>query len=432
MSMRGKVPWIAVFLALLHGILSLWFSSVTPFRQPGLVNGIRHEDLGAPDEPAHANYVNDLLLTGRLPVLSATPDPLPWNYERHQGPLFYVLAAGWARLAGHDAVETEAQARWIRALNSLIGSATVLATFLLGRFVGLSDAASMFASAIVALLPMNIAIDGAISNDPLIALLSTTCLLALCRPAAPSIATAALVGALGALCVLAKSTGVMMVPVVLVVMGYRSWRHLAVAAAMFILIAGPLWFRNVQLYGDPLGMAAFQGRFRSDVNPETWVHHPYDFAHWAYVLLSGTALSAIGIFGYMDIHLSNWVYLPLVATLLTLLILGVWRVKVGSKKILLCFAGLVALGYLGFNLRYVQPQARYLFPAIAVGAILIAHGAQSLGPIQTRRLATAIGMALLIVDIFVPRILSKGFAERIAGLGSREHAPLIRGPHTEN
>src|SRR5579862_3597267 len=93
----GSLPHtvLLVLIVLLYLVLALAYARATPAWQ-------------APDEPAHFNYVRELAETGDLPVLepgaypasvvplapSARPtDISAFQYEAHQPPLFYALAA---------------------------------------------------------------------------------------------------------------------------------------------------------------------------------------------------------------------------------------------------------------------------------------------------------------------------------------------------
>ncbi|MEJ5169517.1 MAG: hypothetical protein WHU10_00875, partial [Fimbriimonadales bacterium] len=98
----------AVVLVALHAILAIGYASLTPYRAAGRILLQGHapaQDIGAPDERQHANYVQRLLDGGGLPVFDPKDPNLYETYQSHQPPLYYVLAAGWCRALGIDRVD---------------------------------------------------------------------------------------------------------------------------------------------------------------------------------------------------------------------------------------------------------------------------------------------------------------------------------------
>jgi 4-amino-4-deoxy-L-arabinose transferase-like glycosyltransferase len=404
---------ILVGLMLLHAALALAFAWEAPWRTAGISNGRYLPDISAPDEIAHANYVGELLRTGRLPTLDpATAGPAQ-TYEHHQPPLFYLLDAAVARTVGVDSVEEQKAAFPLRAVNALIGASTVAGTFFLALSACHSRKIALAASAVVTLLPMNAAISGAVSNDPLLISLCTwTLALAIRASRRESLWDAALVGLLAGLAVLTKFTALLLVPVLPILL--RRGRSIAVAAVVGSVLALPLLLRNVQAYGHPLAASAFNATFHRDVDLAA-LRTPYGFAHWAYVLLAGTGLSFVGEFGYMDIHLPNSVCLPLVAILLVSVVAGIRfaeldrRVRMG----LWTFGLLLLASYVSYNLWQVQPQARYLFPALGPLALAAILGSVKLG----RRAPIAVAALLIglaVADGVALAILPHAFETRAA------------------
>ena len=58
--MRTRV--LVVLLALTHIVLAITYANIAPYRQPGFILGWGRpqptNDIGAPDERAHANYLS--------------------------------------------------------------------------------------------------------------------------------------------------------------------------------------------------------------------------------------------------------------------------------------------------------------------------------------------------------------------------------------
>ncbi|RYG26402.1 DUF2142 domain-containing protein [bacterium] len=418
-SWAGRLPIprlatpILVGLMVLHAVMALVFAWEAPWRTPGISNGHFLPDISAPDEIAHANYVRELLQTGRLPILDPKTAGPELTYENHQSPLFYLLDAGAARVAGVDSVDTPRAALPLRAPNALIGAMTVAGVYFFVLWSLGSVPLGLAAAAIVALLPMNVAISGAVSNDPLLIALCTWALALAIRTAdRDDLRLAVAVGALAGLAVLTKFTALLLIPVLPILLG--RGRSIAVAAAVGAVLVVPYLLRNQQIYGHPLAAPAFNASFHRDVDLAA-LKTPYGFAHWAYVLLAGTALSFLGQFGYMDIHLPNLVAIPLIAALVIALAFGL-RLPNVPKPIRIAMAVFVLLliaSYVSYNLWQVQPQARYLFPALAPIALMVVLGIRRLGSNASAALACLLA-GLLVADVVAIAILPREYAIRAA------------------
>ncbi len=134
----------------------------------------------APDEPAHYNYVRQLAQTGAYPVIEmgdydqallsqkvAPPDARPSfpldaiQYEDHQPPLFYTLAAPVF-------VAFDGSLVALRLFTLLIGALAVTFTYLAVLEVFPSQPGiAAFAAAWVALLPQHVHMAASLNNDAL-------------------------------------------------------------------------------------------------------------------------------------------------------------------------------------------------------------------------------------------------------------------------
>ena len=394
---------ILLGLMLLHLALALVFAWEAPWRTPGVSNGHPLPDISAPDEIAHANYVGEILRTGHLPILDPKTAGAELTYENHQPPLFYLLDAGMARLAGVTSVASPSAALPLRSLNALTGASTVAGTFCLALWTCGRKRIALVAAAVVALLPMNLAISGALSNDPLLIALCTWTL-ALAVRHSDNAWHAVLVGALAGFAVLTKFTALLLVPVLPFLLKDR--RGIAITAVVGSILVLPWLLRNQQVYGHPLAAPAFNAAFHRDVDLAA-LRTPYGFAHWAYVLLAGTALSFVGEFGYMDIHLPNVICLLLVALLLVLMAAGI-RFACLERRTRLgfwIFLALLVASYVSYNLWQVQPQARYLFPALGPLALAVALGLSRLGeraPLASGIVLAGLALASGIAIVTLP------------------------------
>src|SRR6186997_1398211 len=101
MSTRGLAVILAVYVLLAAG-----FAAVTPFGK-------------APDETAHALYIEHLVQQKSLPVLRQARREA---YEFHQPPLYYVLAApAWAVGAMGSPQAARMAARGVSILLGAVG-----------------------------------------------------------------------------------------------------------------------------------------------------------------------------------------------------------------------------------------------------------------------------------------------------------------------
>ena len=126
--------WVLAALVAAHVLLALVYAARTPYRQSGVILGMGRapaNDIGAPDERQHANYIQHLLDGKGFPVFDPEDPELYESYQSHQPPLYYLLAAGWAKATGVADVSLPSAAMRLRALSSIFGGATVVGVFFL-------------------------------------------------------------------------------------------------------------------------------------------------------------------------------------------------------------------------------------------------------------------------------------------------------------
>lgn len=427
--MNSKVRNALLAVVLLHAVFAILFASITPYRQAGILLGqrdpatgqpARAQDIGAPDERQHANYVADVR-KGQLPRFNAQSPSFYEEYQRHQPPLFYAVAAGWSAMVGADPQDPATGGR-IRWLNALIGASTVVGTFFLAWWGTRREVVALGAAAFVALLPMNVALSGAISNDPLLYALCTwaLALAALGIREGWTWKRALGVGLLAGLAMLTKTTGIALLPVLLLAVllpqkARPALKMAAAAAAVSLLVVAPWWARNQSLYGDPFAIKAFNEAFTGNPTRQGFLEafqqigmSPSEASrtYWIEGVGGWTAKSFVGVFGYMDIYLNETgrpdtfpaavsrrpptksvLYRVTLAVLALVLLAGVLALKQAEsreeKSVHILNAALlivIVLLFISFNMRYFQGQARYLFPAL--GPIGVALG---LGLLQISR-----------------------------------------------
>ncbi len=382
-----------ILLILLHVVFAAWYAAITPYRTSGVIfsGGGAAKDIGAPDERQHANYVQNLIDGKGFPVLAPGSLDLGETLESHQPPLYYLLAAGVAKVAGVTNVDNQEGIR-LRYLNVLIGGATVAGAFFLALWGLKNENLGYLAAAFVALMPMSAALSGAINNDPLLFCLCTWSL-AVCALAITdgwTVKRAVTLGVLVGLAFITKTTAIALAPALLagIILARKSTpigKPVYLAVGLALLIALPWWLRNQSLYGDPFAIKAFNSAFTGNPTPQTLpklVGHDIPmsdyFINWVGWF---TVRSFIGVFGYMDIFLGNTFYRLVFAALILLAFAGIaelrkdqWKPYSAVHWMNGVFIAVVVLLFVRFNLQYFQGQARYVYPAIGPIAIGFALG----------------------------------------------------------
>ncbi|MCI0347855.1 MAG: hypothetical protein L0Z53_00380, partial [Acidobacteriales bacterium] len=405
----------------------------------------------ASDEAEHFIYIHTVLETSALPIIQSSedmarqPDPvLRWNNQSHHAPLYYLLSAAlvswtqrddiadylraneliflrntvednpnkWLHRYGNPASDTHVAVYVLRAVNVVLGCATLLLVYLTARYAVQSEFVALLSMLLVAAIPTFIAVNVSVSNDALTILLYTAGLLWIVRlwrlsikvdvspipdivgaqRAAPSQQSALTnhynitfrhtltISLILAAIALTKLTGVSLFAVVYMTLlvgarGRRwSWRDAVRVIVISLVATGVLagwWYiRNWQLYGDPLalaGTASIWGRETPLTMPELgsealrigksfwmmvgYLHYPVFAPDWFYAYSALITLCAIpGLI---------WVLL---------------RQRQGTLNIL-GFALLVVAIMLLWGTRTVDiSYGRLLFPAIVAFAVLFVVG----------------------------------------------------------
>lgn len=434
----GRNQTLAILFVLIaaHIALAASFASMTPFRKSGFLMGTRDPktggpqyvtDVGAPDERQHVNYVARLVHGGGFPVLDPKDPNLGENYQAHQPPLFYLLASGWSVVTGIDVPPappasegkemSESDGVKLRALNVLIGAVTVGGVFMLAMWAYRRPEVALVATAFAALLPMNIALNGAVSNDPLLYCLCTWTLALVVHGIRDGWSTKLVVGVgiLTGLAILTKTTGVALLPILLIALFLPGAKKIkpvqaAMAVVAILVVAGPWLVRNQSLYGDPFAMSAFNQAFVNSPQASAFIESAGALGYWQDWVFNWTAHSFVGVFGYMDIWLTNttlrsgsqglyqitWL---LMAAAVIGWVMGLAKGEKSDRPIhilLTIFTFIIVVLFIGFNAKYFQAQARYLFPAIGPISCAVGFGLTSL---LRKRWTAALAAVVLILGI---------------------------------
>ncbi len=446
MSSRTTL-FVLIGLIAAHIVLALSYASATPWRQGGLVriNPSVEKDIGAPDERQHANYIFRLARVEGFPVFDPKDPNLYENYQSHQPPAYYLLAAGWSKAAVASDVEAKETGFKLRFLNALVGASTVAGIFFLALWGFRREDVALAAAAFAGLLPMFVALSGAVSNDPLLIALCTWVLALSARGIRLGWTWKMVigVGVLTGLALLTKTTAVALLPALLVaaLLPQQQKPTLGMAAALLgvaVLVAGPWWLRNQSLYGDPLAMRAFTDAFQGSAQKETIVgiiaqsgDPSPELTYWKDWVGWWTARSFFGVFGYMDIWMNqtgaaisrrdpNVLYrLLLVSFIVSFLgwVLATskeeWKKDWPIQALNGVFLAVIVLLFIRFNLQYFQAQARYLLPALGPIACGTAIGAVFLFKKKSSLAWVAVAAVLLGTNLYALSGLSAEFDKRI-------------------
>ena len=389
----------------------------------GVLFAVRTPPWQAPDEPAHVNYVRQLV-EGDWPVIA----PGDWDqaylsqivgaefapaypvdgitYEDWQPPLYYLLQAPIYALTGGSLTA-------MRLLSVALGAGVVALAYMVGRAVFGRAAPALAVAAFVAFLPQHLAILGSVNNDALSELIIAAILALLVTrwPDAPPAAGRAerrrllALGLLLGAGFLTKGQAYLMAPVVGLFLLVRYWPRpgrsprsvtsivspLLWVFAPALLMGAVVWGRNAAVYGglDVLARAAHDEVVVGQPRTAEWLAQ-YGLAGTLGRFARTTFVSFWGQFGWMAAPLPGWMVAGLlgltgVAALgLILAWLGVGRTGVGPRPPnaqphrqqawVLGLTFLLTLGlHMAYNLTFVQHQGRYLYPAlipIAVGFVV--------------------------------------------------------------
>ena len=438
--MKRPVLWIALVTQL---VLSIGYLVSVPVFE-------------APDESDHFRYAAYLSHRGELPLIPGTATNLGaaagFDEEQlaHHPPLYYATLALAMKAAGHGdttfsirknphfnedghfarhltwihardelwPVSNEVRMYWgLRFLSVLCGLATLLLTWRLGLLVFPNrPAIADLAVLLMVCLPMWSFMHGVLDNGNLATVVSHAVLLVICAALLHGgfrLNHGLGLGLLTGVALITKLTSLFLLPLLAFACGWSLWRcpgkrqqtwlSGVIALALIAGIAGWFFWHNLQLYGDPLGEAAHARNYAINAIPENLV---WEWLTGDFLLLLGGSL--LGNLGWMVLPMPAWLgWLALVVLAVGVFGLGtawVQRAPLGqgeAPRVLLAFlvlaAALVFLFTARFNMKFGQPQGRYLFPALGPMALLLSLGLHSVAATWLRlpRKVWA-GLALLL------------------------------------
>lgn len=413
-----KINWPAFAILIAYFAVGSLYAIYTPRWQ-------------APDEPAHYNYVRSLAEGEGMPVMEPgdydqtylsllTSEGFPatltidsLEYEDHQPPLYYLLAAPIYWLS-NGSVHT------LRLFSLLLGGVGIAMVLLILReFAPEQPGIAWFGGGLIAFIPQFVAMMASINNDALVlALLGLWLMLALRYLRGQM--SPWILGSVTGLLLITKTTGYGALPLTILVLALRYRRNRMaipwmvrqlVALLLPALLLGALWWlRNVNVYGWPDVLGLQQHNAVVTDQPRT-----VDYIEDQGVLpfLSGatrtTFQSFWGQFGWMGVVLDARIYQALFILAGLTVYAAVWhlikalRAGLDARQrdalVVLGTAGVITVTlFFIYNLTFVQHQGRYLFPALPLLALAAATGWQQLLEFRFAVVTTLI-LALIILVV---------------------------------
>ena len=381
-----------------------------------------------PDEPAHYNYVRALAEGQGFPVMEpgdydqdlldqlrsqGFPPELPigpLEYEDHQPPLYYLLAAPIYRLFGGAVLPLRLLSVVFGAVLLVLAFATVSVIFPTRHELALMTAA------FIAFIPQHVAMTAGVNNDTLAEVVVGGVLWALAAYLGGGDDRPWAVGLLLAAALLTKTTAYIMVGVAIVTVairrrqGRRTWGwamgQLAWMLIPALLLSAPWFIRNGVTYGwqDPLGMARHNAVVEGQLRSRDYLAI-YGWRGLLGQMACTTFHSFWGQFGWMGVVLPARIYQGL-GLLSTVLLAGfLWWLcgRTRPRLISLQRAGLLlllvsffftTLSFFWYNLTFVQHQGRYLFPALIPIGMAAALGLSTLTGALPRRMRSWVTIGL--------------------------------------
>ena len=384
-----------------------------------------------PDEPAHYNYVRQIA-AGRLPVIEMgdydqeaisqavsgrfppSTDLDAIQYEDHQPPLYYVLAAPIFEIFGGALLP-------LRLFSVLLGLGVLLVAARIAAWAFPGRPFPQFiALGVIAFVPQHVAMLAGVNNDSLAELLMALALLAAVAIVQDrKLPSPWVIGLLLGAAFWTKSQVYVAAPVLglAILLRWRrektnwGWRWLLGVFGPALLMGLLWWERNLAVYGglDWMGLARHNQVVLGQPTTAGWIAEKGLTATLSR-LVQFTFQSFWGMFGWMEVQLPARIYRALVAVSIALL-LGFLRAAISTQSrtqkhagrwdvpiVLTTSALATTAGFIWYNLSFVQHQGRYFFPALIPLALAAGVALESLvyQRLSWRELLAAGALAVLV------------------------------------
>ena len=424
--------WLLGLILAAHVLLAVGYSLGTPPWE-------------APDEPSHYLYAEHMAAHGSLPTEAQPQKGNYWEngyvtslYEWYQPPLYYALAApliafaDWVRpgtipqafppvdpafpvqarnlfIAVREPASAPPGLRLARFFSVVLGFCTLLVVHRAAMLLSRGDrAVALTATGLLAFIPQYTFLSGYVTNDNLAVLLSALSLLTflhlLRTPDRRQTRVLVFAGALLALALSTKLSLLFLLPLGLICLLLRFTYHrsarrwLSESAVLAAIAVVPLL----------LGLLFLPGLREQVVYAYEYLQVKPEFISLDYLadLWPQTYTSFWGTFGWMNVSTPRWIADSLTVFSAVGLIGAaslftgrLWQRQHGSscwRPLLLLWVtcGLVAIGFIRFNLAVRQPQGRLLFTALPALVILVTMGYRRL----SGRLFPLVGTAMVLLS----------------------------------
>ena len=393
------------------------------------------------------------ILRHALSVEKGTLGPGGATSASNQPPLYYALEAIPYWLSPSNDIFTRLE--FMRLLSALMAAATVLAIFMFLRELAPGTPWTWTVGALmVAFQPTFAFIGAGVNGDILLYLASAATFFLLARAWRRGLTQrrAAAIGAMLAVGMLAKLTFLALMPGAAIALLAMTWRArelpsraalralatavvvAAIPVAIYALLNVTAWHRGSPLAGGLASVTSGSGPVGAGTGWHAYADYAWElflprlpFMNHTY-FSANTAISgyplwtlwlngSIGHFGWLDYVFPGWVYADMrwvVYVLAGLAAIGAWRLRHSIRALFGLFAsfgamavGLLAvIGYLSAQAALTGqepfPQARYLFPLLALYALGIVLATRAL----PRRWAPVLG-ALLVALAFAHNLFAE-------------------------
>jgi len=403
-SVWARLRW--PLLAVAYGVTALLFSVIQPLGR-------------TPDELAHVQYVRFLAEEKRLPIFVPS-DGGEAGYEAQHPPLYYaMMALVWRATEGVQDRWRWHVMRWATVM--IVGYGTLALCWAMFRRIWPQDSFRAWASAAtVMLMPLTILYTGYINPDGCAMLWATAaaCLCLETAVARPSLARAALLGAVLAAACLTKLSAL---PTVLVAayayalaarrVSLRQWAlAAALTTGLWLGLSGWWYARNLSFYGTPFihTVAPYGSALENALRPGG------SFAFFAWLTVRETYLSSWAQRGWFPAGVIEWVLYAVIIAF-TLAASAGWlrhpaptpqtsstqaqRQRVGARMLALLLGAIVIGHQAAFWLSDVEFNAggRYVLVAMSAVGLLGISGLSRL--LAGRGLRIAIGLWLVAIVV---------------------------------
>ncbi len=432
---------------------ALFLLLIAAFLIVGALFAVRTPAWQAPDEPAHYNYVAQVASNGCCPVLEVgdwnsayldelksahfSPDLLgdlaTIQYEDHQPPLYYLLAALVFKLTDGSLIA-------LRLFTVLIGAGVVAGAYAVGKAL-LPDQPqiALGTALLVGFVPQHVAGLAAVENDALAELIIAATLWGMIVYLKSGRVKAWQLGILVGAGLLTKVSTLFLAGLVPLAILVKWWierregerarhavplRELVAFAVPALILGGVWWVREMSVYGFPdlFGLARHNLVVADQARTAELIAQ-VGVGEYLRRMVETTFDSFWGQFGWMALPLQGWTYALILLFLGAAAVgwmIGLWahsraplQVSTSAAQraawgIVILTALLALAQYAYYNSEFLQLQGRYLYPGLiplGLGVALGMDGWRRIGRGTPRPYSTwfapAVIALLIPLDLYI-------------------------------